>query len=457
MFGRIHIAYKWVKAYTWLLAACAFLGNDFLEFSLGGLPFNPYRLVGLAAPAVLLFAPAEFWRTLWRGGARYYALFVGVLCAYALLSGLWAPDRGAWALHVSFLFYGGMTSFLILGCLDSREAVTRAMRLFVFCAAVVAVGALVEILSGHYWFNTVYAGDYLWARGKSFMRLPLPVFAMGNVNNFGSYLFFALAAVLWLASEDRDGRMGVSVGRVGMGRFRWGGGYAAAVLLFLFLMLCTQSRSVFLALILAGAAGFGCWLLQRPKHWKGWLALTCGLLAVAVVGFVRFWLYDAPGDVEAHSDAVRLGVARNAWLFFKPVWYRGLGWGGLDYYNLQYPVYTVGDVPHLHNWFLEILFACGLFVFCFYGWVYVRTWWVNLRLVVKAGRRSVSCDPCEPSGRRLIGWPAVWRAAVVVATLSGFAALSIAASSFVPDQWFWAVGALGFGAAGCAKESGARS
>nr|MDE7150126.1 hypothetical protein [Bacteroidales bacterium] len=131
------------------------------------------------------------------------------------------------------------------------------------------------------------------------------------------------------------------------------------------------------------------------------------------------------------------------------VWYRGLGWGGVDYYNLQYPVYTVGDVPHLHSWFLEILFACGLFVFCFYGWVYVRTWWVNLRLVVEAGRHfrdaSGLCGGAVFDAGRVT---AVRQAVVATATLSGFVALSMASSSFVPAQWFWAVGALGFGAAG---------
>lgn len=456
MFGRIHIAYKWVKVYTWLLAVCAFLGNDFLKFSVCGFPLNPYRALGLAAPAVLLLAPAEFWRTLWRGGARHYALFVGLLCGYALLSWLWVADPVTWRSHTLFLLYGGMTTCLIVGCLDSREAVTRALRLFVLCAAVVALGALTEILSGHYWFNAHYVGYYLWAACKSFMGLPLPVFTMGNVNDFGAYLFFALAAVLWLASEDRGGRIGVSVGRVGTGRFRWGGGYAPVALLFLFLILCTQSRSVFLALILAGAVGFGCFLLRRPPHWKAWLGVACGLLAVAVAGFVWFWLYDASAGKADHSDAVRLGVVRNAWLFYKPVWYRGLGWGGIDYYNLQYPVYTVGDVPHLHNWFLEIWFSCGLFVFLYYMWVYLRTWRENLLLVVKTGRWRVAGDPerggnpCDPSGRPCAGRGDVWRAGLVVAVMSGFVALSVSSSSFVPSQWFWTVGALGFGTADAA-------
>ncbi len=454
MFGRIHIAYSWVKIYTWLLAVCAFLGNDFLKFSLGGLPFNPYRALGLAAPAVLLLAPPAFWRTLWRGGARYYALFVGLLCGYALLSGLWAPDAVAWRSHTLFLLYGGMTTCLISGCLDSREAVTRALRLFVLCAVAVAVGALVEILSGHYGFNALYAGDYLWAACKSFMGLPLPVFAMGNVNDFGAYLFFALAAVSWLAVEGGRGlRCGLSGGlrSGGLGGSRIGWLYAAVGALFLFLILCTQSRSVFLALILAGAAGFGCFILQRPPHWKWWLGLACGVFVLAVAGFVLFWMHDAPGDVEAHSDAVRLGVVRNAWLFFKPVWYRGLGWGGVDHYNLQYPLLAVGDVPHLHNWFLELGFSCGLFVLLYYMWVYVRTWWENLRRVVKAGRLPVTGDP---QGGRFSGRPDVWQAAVVVATLSGFLAISIASSSFVPAQWFWAVGALGFGAAGLSPAGG---
>ncbi|MDE5703834.1 MAG: hypothetical protein K2H70_03310, partial [Bacteroidales bacterium] len=252
-----------MKAYTWFLVACALLGNDFLKFSVCGLPFNPYRLFGLAAPAVLLFAPAEFWRTLWRGGARYYALFVGVLCGYALLSGLWVPDRGTWMTHTMFLWYGGLATFLIVGCIDSRRAAIGALRVFELCVALVAIGALVEVMRGHYWFNDRCAGDYLWARGKSFMRLPLPVFAMGNVNDFGAYLFFALAAALWLMVSDwhRVWRWG----RLQLAARVW---HAAVVLPILFLLLCTQSRSVFFALILAGMAGFGCWLLQRPPHWR---------------------------------------------------------------------------------------------------------------------------------------------------------------------------------------------
>lgn len=420
------LPYAWVRTYVLTLLVCACLGNEFLKFPLFGLPFNPYRLLSLAAPVVLLLAPAPFWRALWKGGARFYALFVAVLCAYALLSGQWAPDRTMWAVHGLFLAYGALTTWLLLGCMDSRAAVVRALRVFEACAAVVAVGALVEILSEHYWFNDLYAGDYLWARCKSFMRLPLPVFAMGNVNDFGAYLFFASAASLWLMTVDKH-----RVWRFGRFKLRAVYWHTAATVLFLFLMLCTQSRAVFLGLILAGAAGFGCYLLLKPPHWRLWLGVACGVFVLAMAAFVLFWLYDAPGDIEAHSDAVRIGVVRNVWVFFKPVWYRGLGWGGVDYYNLQYPVYTTGGVPHLHNWFLELLFSCGLFVFAFYAWVYIRTWWHGLRLAVEGRGRSVK--------------PAVWRAIILVAVLSGFTAVSLAASSFVPDQWFWTVWALCYG------------
>lgn len=429
------LPYAWVRIYVLTLLVCACLGNEFLKFPLFGLPFNPYRLLSLAAPVVLLLAPAPFWHTLLKGGARFYALFVAVLCVYALLSGLWAPDRAMWATHGLFLVYGALTTWLILGCMDSRMAVARALRVFEACAAVVAVGALVEIVSGHYWFNDLYVDGYLWVRGRSFMHLPLPVFAMGNVNDFGAYLFFALAAALWLLQADRR-----RVWRFGRLKLRAAYGHAAMAALFLFLLLCTQSRANFLGLILAGAAGFGCYLLLRPSHWRLWLGVACGVLALTVTAFVLFWLYEEPADIEMHSDAVRLGVMRNAWAFFKPVWYRGLGWGGIDYYNLQYPLYTVGDVPHLHNWFLELLFSCGLFVFAFYAWLYIRTWWRSLRFVVHSRRGRSGCG--------LSVQPAVGQAIILVTVLSGFTAVSLAASSFVPAQWFWAVWALCFGAVG---------
>lgn len=428
------LPYKWVKMYVLILLGSAFLGNDFMEFSLFGLPFNPYRLVGLAAPFVLLFAPAAFWKTLWRRGHRWYAGFAVLLGLYALCSGLWVPDRAAWMRQGLFLVYGLLATWLVLGCADSRASVVRMLRVFVYCAVFVAVGATIEILSGHYGFNTLYAGDYLWARDKSFMRLPLPVFTMGNVNDLGAYLFFALGAVLWLMPAD-----GGQVWRFGRWRLPANGLYAAAVCLFLFLMLCTQSRAVFLGLILAGMAGFGCWLSRRPPHWQVWFGLAVGLTVLLAVGFVLFWQYDAPADKVEHSDAVRLGVIRNAWLFFKPVWYRGLGWGSVDYYNIHYPVYTVGVVPHLHNWFLEILFSCGLFVFLVYACLYVRAWGRGVRVAVRGGTVA-------------------WRpAAVGVAVLSGFVAVSLASSSFVADQWFWVVWALVFGSAGLADRPDWRS
>ena len=417
---RISISYKWVQSYTLLLSACAFFGNDFVKFSLFGMPFNPYRLVGLVAPLVLLFAPKAFWHTLRRSGARWYALSIVIMCVYALVSLLWMPDRDIWLNYTVFLWCGGLTTLLVVGSIDCRRTALCALRVFEASAALVAVGALVEILSEHYWFNEVCAGDYIWARTQSFMCLPLPVFAMSNVNDFGAYLFFALAATLWLMAADKH--------RV----WRWGRlwikapmGHSMMVLLLLFLMLCTQSRSVFLALIVAGTVGFGCYLLRKPPHWRGLLGLFCGILVVAVSGFLLFWLHEKP----AYSDAVRMGVVRNAWQFFKPVWYRGLGWGGVDYYNLQYPICTVDDMPHLHNWFLELLFNCGLFIFGFYAWVYIRTWWRGVRLT--AARHA-------------------WESIIVVAVLSGFVVLSLASSSFVGHQWFWTVGALGFSVAGVA-------
>lgn len=310
---------------------------------------------------------------------------------------------------------------LIVGSIDNRRTALRALRVFEVCAALVAVWALVEILSGHYCFNELCAGDYLWARGQSFMRLPLPVFAMSNVNDFGAYLFFALAAVLWLMVADRH-----RVWRFGKWRLAARMVHLILALLLLFLILCTQSRSVFLALIVAGAAGFGCYLLQKPPHWKLLLGLACGLFVLALSGFCLFWMHEKAD----YSDAARMGLVRNAWLFYKPVWYRGLGWCGVDYYNSQYPIYTIDDMPHLHNWFLELLFNCGLFVFGFYAWVYIRTWWRGLCLSV--ARHA-------------------WEAVITVAVLSGFVVLSIASSSFVGHQWFWVIGALGFSVAGVVK------
>lgn len=420
-FNKIRISYKWVQTYVLLLLFCACLGNDFLKFPLLGMPFNPYRLVLLASPLVLLLAPKAFWHTLRKSGARWYALSTGVICIYALASRLWLPEGSHWLIYTFFLWTGGVSSLLIVGGIDSRRTAIRALRVFEACAALVAVWALVEILSGHYWFNDTCAGDYIWARGESFMRLPLPVFAMSNVNDFGAYLFFALAAALWLMAADRH-----RVWRLGKWRMTARAGHGVLASLLLFLMLCTQSRSVFLALIVAGAVGFCSYMLQKPPHWKLLSGLACGVFVLALAGFWLFWLYDK----TAYSDAVRMGVVRNAWLFYKPVWYRGLGWGGVDYYNTQYPIYTIDDMPHLHNWFLELLFNCGLFVFGFYAWVYVRTWWRGLRLTVTA--RS-------------------WESVITVAVLSGFVVLSIASSSFVGHQWFWVIGALGFSVAGTLK------
>lgn len=432
MLSKWRIPYRGVQFYMWLWTVCAFLGNNFLEFSFLGWPFNPYRLVGLAAPLILLSAPCHFWKTLCKGGARWYAAWVVLLFVYALLSVCWLPvsARSLWITYSLFLVYGTLHTLLLIGSLDSRTSLIRVLKLFEICAVVVSIGALIEILTRQYWFNECYVRFYLWGAEKSFMHLPYPVFSMGNVNDYGVYLFMALVAVCWLIKDDRSRCK------------KW---HYAAGFLFLFLILCTQSRSVFLALIIALAVAGACYLLQKPPHWKLWLGTACGLLLVAVIGFVRFWLYDSPADKVGNSDDVRMGLIRNAWWFFKPVWYRGLGWGGIDYHNIQYPICLVDDVPNLHNWFLEILFSGGVGVFALYLWVYIKTVWQAWGKVRVEGRLNQGC-------RSVSG--ASWQAMLILASLAAFVALSLASSSLVPSQWFWAVGGIGFAAAGLCLEAG---
>lgn len=133
--------------------------------------------------------------------------------------------------------------------------------------------------------------------------------------------------------------------------------------------------------------------------------------------------------INQESDRTRFELIQNSWHFFKPLWYRGLGWGGIEYYNSTFHIYNkTSTVPNLHNWILEILFSCGIFIFLLYMWVYVRTTWSAAKLLLFGDNGTQN---------------KIATLALVI-TMFSFVAISIASSSFISDEWFWSVWALTF-------------
>ncbi|MBN1344937.1 MAG: O-antigen ligase family protein [Phycisphaerae bacterium] len=149
----------------------------------------------------------------------------------------------------------------------------------------------------------------------------------------------------------------------------------------------TQTRSVWLAMLVAGAI----WVLsvRRGLSRVTWLSL---ILAVMVTGAAYNWRNIASGkrDVGGVTSLepvyVRLGLLMISWDIFKDHPIVGVGFGHFRDNAVHYannpssPYYAFASSAMEHNNFLSILSECGLIGLILYVWLLIALLKTSLRL-----------------------------------------------------------------------------
>ena len=408
-----------LKSYTFLLLATALLGVHILSIDLGFIQLSPYRVLLILAPFVFLNVKKRTIKQLIQSKNYGYFAFMLFWVVYSFLPIIWIKDFSAWAKMYIFLLSGFITTWYIGLYFTSKNDIINALKVVELLSVVFGTIALYEIFTGNYLFLNEGSLGYYQERSQLIStigyRVPISVFS--NPNNYSLFLLFSVFGSLGLSKtkKTKPGRLFSLV----------------LTLFFIFLLIATQSRAGFIGLIL-GFTAYGFILIKRTNAKNFWKII---LLFVGALFFAIPWLNDNFEMFEslitfnlnasAGSDAIRLNLIRNGFVFLINTFFLGVGLGNIEYYMANYGIFSTSGITNIHNWWMEILVSSGIFVFVFYIYVYLK----NMKRLYKFSLLNFDKKMQHLSTIFLSFWV-------------GFFVASIGASSLMYNEWIWPVMAI---------------
>ena len=274
---------------------------------------------------------------------------------YALLTSLWCVDLYAWLRSYYFLFCGVTVIIFFSGFINSIKDIQQIATIFMLMAVMHGIIGCHEMLTGQYMFEV---GDI-----QAYMRDHLPVSSYYNVNGFAMVMLLGVYSALsvYLFSEKLPLKL-----------------FSLATINFLgFMCLASRSRAIIFGLIFSIiCAGIFC----RKFRLKLVMAIA-SMLLIAISAYIFMVLigektfnynsiFSLSFSQEGSSDSVRLNLIKNGLIFLKAHLFMGCGLGNIEHYMAAYNIYNTHGITNIHNWWMEILVSCGIFVFLGYCWFY---------------------------------------------------------------------------------------
>lgn len=345
-----------------------------------------------------------------------YLGFLGFWSFYAVVSSVWAADKGMALKDIVFLLTGAVVVFLTVYYMSSMSDLEKLRNIWIAVLVAMTAIGLWEITTGNHWPTS----SYLEPTASIADRFR-PSALFYNTNDLANLIALSLPFVfVWVQSGEN------LVQRLpGM----------VVLVVVLFVLTQTTSRSAYLGILAAIAFDF--FFLQRGMGRLRGLA-TIGLIALVLIGVfpdtVR-GVFDAVGmrlgslSEEVGPEGSRLMVAETVPDMLLLSYGMGVGPGNAVYYIQQSSSLSVRTIGALHNWWLEILSDYGIFVFAGYVVFFVKLLW-GLYKAHRRVRDVASRRLCEALIMGMIAFP-----------FASFANSSIMA---LPQNWIFIGFALAF-------------
>lgn len=311
-----------------------------LILAVGLLPFLP--TMALSGFILLIFAAYLFKLIRGKRTLKFDTLDVSVLIflLFIVLGGLFSVNRTESAKSAAVFFVLGLSYFIIVNLVRSRQLVQKIMRVLVFDLAVCSLIGLYQ--------NFFAASQSKWHDSELFSEIGTRVIStFENPNVFGEYLIMTipLLVALLLVKNKVKYKMALFAG----------------LALSLGALVFTWSRGAWLGFLFAVLVFF---LIYSRKS----LVLYCaGLLAVP---FASFFLPESImtrissiGNMKDTSTSYRVYIWEGVVNMIRNFFASGIGIG-TGAFTSVYPEYTLAGIetaPHSHHLFLQILVEMGVF------------------------------------------------------------------------------------------------
>jgi len=404
------------------------MGANILAFR-AGIQWSLYRILLIFSLFFLLTEKGVSKKVRLSSGSDY-TYFLVFWLFYSLFLIIVVEDFASYFRCFLFLLSALVTSVVIATNINSKKDLDRALRVFEIAALLLSSIGGYEIVTGNYLFVTEETNDYynmnILLESTLGIRVPISVFR--NPNDFSIFLLFAYFTSFYLTrvKKNRIDRLFSTVLMV------W----------FLFMVVATQSRASFAALLL----GTFIILFDRFKYLSAAKKSIIVVILLASLSSVVAWviankeLYEAliafePDDAGS-SDYARMLLIKNGLKIYGDSYGLGVGLGNIECHMAKFPDET-GHIKNIHNWWMELLVSSGPFVLLYYLRIYIKS------LVYHWRRLKKKYLPKEDHYLSLVLF-------VILLTYS-FACLT--SSSVMSSEWLWAFFGLIFVAPTCLKNN----
>jgi len=414
--------------YTLLLLFSAFMGANILAFR-AGIQWSLYRFLLIISLFFIVFEKGVS-RTIQKSSGRVYYNFLLFWIIYSILLLVFVEDYIAFFRCFLFLL-SALVACVVVSCnINDKNKLDNSLRVFEIAALLLSLIGGYEIVTGNYMFVTQETNDYynmnILLESTLGIRVPISVFR--NPNDFSIFLLFAYFTSYYLT-------------RVKKNNFdRWFS--RVLVLWFFFMVLATQSRASFAAILL----GTAIILLDRFKELSVAKRTIIIVVVIASLSSVVAWLlanselYEAliafdPDDTGG-SDYVRMLLIKNGFKMYGDSFGLGVGLGNIECHMAKMPDETA-YIKNIHNWWMELLVSSGPFVFIYYLHIYIKSLFYHWKKIKN------KVIPREDHYLSLTFF-------IILLTYS-FACIT--SSSVMSSEWLWVYFALIFVAPTCLKNN----
>jgi teichuronic acid biosynthesis protein TuaE len=364
-----------------VLIATAFIGPGLVDVSVGPISLFPFRIMlGLTMLFVIYesIRKRNFLSVMQYPVWPILAFFIFWML-YGILSLSWTYSLVNGVKDFIFLLSGLLLVYLI-GISFNKE---KHFIEFYMIWVIMGLGLIFLGLVNHFleWHLPISRISTVAAYQK---HIPTAVFV--NENDYASFLsitFFFLLSLLFYARSWLIKGIGV-----------------LGALPSLYLIVVTDSRANFLALII----GFAVWFLvvmngrQRLAALAIFLPLSVGFVFTQYQRFekyfnlilVQFESLFVKNELQPTSVDIRENLLKNVKIFIENTNGLGVGPGNAEIYMRDFFIYpTDGDV-NIHNWWAEIFVEYGVLIFIGYILMFLYLMW-NLFIIRRKAEDQITC------------------------------------------------------------------
>ena len=335
---------KIIKKIIYLGIVASPFGSVALSFSLGSFQLTLFRGCILISVILAILYSNRKEENKKKNTENLQSLrFMLIWVVYSIITILWAKNIGEYIKYEFFIVTGVIVVFIFNSFFESETDIITAFKAFSVSSCIQCVFGGIEVLLGKYFF--VPESRLIFINNHEVVNIPVGM--LYNPNDFATFMYFGCYVNLMLFSIEKK-----TIQRYF---------YFILTILCSILLICTKSTSCVAGAIIAMAI-----LLFYASKTKAAAIAIISIPLLFSPPVYNFISQHISFSGDAISNKARFNLIKEGFRFLLDTVGFGVGTGQQSYWLYNYSVTNVGGLEQFHNWWLEILFVYGVFIFIMY-------------------------------------------------------------------------------------------